>query len=80
MAGFGTLPPHGHALHPQMEQALERLFAQGSADGFDAGIRILLEQYYDPMYRYQIETKKPEIIFEGGEEEFLQWAEDYCPV
>lgn len=61
------------------EQALSRLFAHGSADGFDAGIRILLEQYYDPMYRYQIETKKPEIIFEGCEDEFLRWAEDYRP-
>ena len=58
--------------------ALRRLFVDGSADGFDAGIRILLDQYYDPMYRYQIETKKPEIIFEGAENEFLRWSEDYC--
>jgi len=54
------------------------LFADGTADGFDAGIRTLLEQYYDPMYRYHIETKKPEILFEGREAEFLRWAEDYC--
>ena len=40
----------------------------------------LLEQYYDPMYLYQIEKKQPEIIFEGPEAEFLQWAEDYSPV
>jgi tRNA 2-selenouridine synthase len=53
---------------------LQQLFADGSAKEFDNGIRILLEHYYDPMYRYQIETKKPEIVFEGGEAEFLEWA------
>jgi tRNA 2-selenouridine synthase len=59
-------------------RALEIFFAQGSASEFHDGIKILLEQYYDPMYRYQIEKKKPEIIFEGPENEFLQWSEDYC--
>jgi hypothetical protein len=30
------------------------------------------------MYRYQIQKKNPEIIFEGPQQEFLQWAEEYC--
>jgi hypothetical protein len=30
------------------------------------------------MYRYQIQNKQPEVIFEGPEKEFLQWAEEYC--
>ena len=60
------------------EAALAKLFASGDASGFDAGIRTLLEEYYDPMYRYQIETKQPEIVFRGDEAEFLQWAEVYC--
>lgn len=58
--------------------ALQAYFSRGDASEFDEGIRILLEQYYDPMYRYQIEKKKPEIIFSGSETEFLQWAEHYC--
>ena len=74
----------GGERHRQVKQhfdaALGRLFRTGAADGFDAGIRILLQQYYDPMYRYQIETKNPEIIFEGAESEFLRWAEEYCAV
>jgi len=60
------------------EAALDRLFTSGDANGFDSGIRTLLEEYYDPMYRYQIESKQPEIVFKGDESEFLQWAEVYC--
>jgi tRNA 2-selenouridine synthase len=60
------------------EAGLCNFFASGDVSRFNPGIRILLEQYYDPMYRYQIERKRPEILFEGPEKEFLQWAEDYC--
>ena len=56
---------------------LREFFASGDVSEFSEGIRILLEQYYDPMYRYQIETKKPEILFEGPEAELLEWAENY---
>ena len=56
--------------------ALQVLFAGGDALEFDGGIRILLEEYYDPMYRYQIEKKNPEIIFSGSEAEFLQWVKN----
>jgi len=60
------------------EFALKKFFMDGSIAEFNDGIKILLEQYYDPMYRYQIQKKNPEIIFEGPEQEFLQWAEEYC--
>ncbi len=60
------------------ECALQRFFASGSAADFDAGIGILLDHYYDPMYRYQIRTKRPKIIFEGVEAELLEWARHYC--
>ncbi len=58
------------------EQALGIFFRDGEASPFYDGIRILLEQYYDPMYRYQIESKGIEIIFEGPEAELLEWAEN----
>jgi tRNA 2-selenouridine synthase len=60
------------------EAGLHHFFASGDASAFNPGIRILLEQYYDPMYLYQIERKKPEILFEGPEDELLQWAEAFC--
>lgn len=59
-------------------EALQAFYRDGEISGFDQGIRILLEQYYDPMYRYQIESKKPEIIFSGPEADFVLWAENYC--
>ena len=58
--------------------ALKEFFKDGSVVEFNDGIKLLLEQYYDPMYRYQIQKKDPEIIFEGPEQEFLQWAEEFC--
>jgi tRNA 2-selenouridine synthase len=60
------------------ESALQLFFREGDVSGFYPGIQILLEQYYDPMYLYQIESKKPEILFQGPEAEFLQWAEARC--
>ena len=60
------------------EAALKLFFKDGSTTEFHDGIKILLEQYYDPMYRYQIQNKNPEVIFEGPEAEFLEWAETYC--
>jgi tRNA 2-selenouridine synthase len=65
-------------VHDIFEQALRAFFGNGDVTGFYPGIQILLEQYYDPMYLYQIKTKNPKILFEGPEAEFLQWAEAYC--
>ena len=59
------------------EAGLKSLFDGGGAEDFHDGIRILLEQYYDPMYRYQVESKQPEILFEGSEQEFYDWAGQY---
>ena len=60
------------------EAGLREFFISGEVSAFYTGIKILLEQYYDPMYRYQIEHKKPKILFQGPEHEFLEWAESYC--
>jgi tRNA 2-selenouridine synthase len=58
------------------ESALKDFFASNSITGFADGIRILLTDYYDPMYRYQLASKSAPIIFEGPEAEYLQWAEE----
>lgn len=57
--------------------ALEIFFAGEGADAFNDGIEILLTDYYDPMYRYQLSSKSAPIIFEGPEHEYLKWAEGY---
>lgn len=35
----------------------------------------LLEQYYDPMYEYQLNKKSARIIFKGSHKEVAQWLE-----
>lgn len=59
------------------ESALKVFHDSDRANEFYEGILILLEQYYDPMYRYQLESKQVDIIFEGPESEYLEWAEAY---
>lgn len=59
------------------EAAIKALFSSNSTELFYEGIRILLEQYYDPMYRYQLASKQPAILFEGPAQEYIEWAEHY---
>jgi tRNA 2-selenouridine synthase len=33
----------------------------------------LLEEYYDPMYRYQLEKKAEKIVFRGNGPEVAAW-------
>ncbi len=59
------------------ESALKEFFASRKAEAFYDGIKILLEQYYDPMYQYQLKNKNPIVIFEGTERDYLEWAKTY---
>jgi len=59
------------------EAALKDFFSNQGIAGFRDGIEILLTHYYDPMYRYQLANKSAPIIFEGSENEYLDWAENY---
>tara|TARA_R110002095_G_scaffold23392_2_gene24793 strand:+ start:290 stop:1456 length:1167 start_codon:yes stop_codon:yes gene_type:complete len=57
--------------------ALEKLFATGQSDLFDEGIALLLEKYYDPMYRYQLEKKVSRVTFKGPEADVLAWVNEH---
>ncbi|MFT5657137.1 MAG: tRNA 2-selenouridine synthase [Gammaproteobacteria bacterium] len=59
------------------ETALVKFYADQEASGFDEGIKTLLLDYYDPMYRYQLANKAVDIIFQGPENEYLEWAQDF---
>ena len=43
----------------------------GSLEGHKEWIEILLREYYDPMYDYQLEQKRDRVLFCGSEEEVL---------
>lgn len=62
------------SIHQVFSHALTQLFQHGVSQGFDEGIQLLLEEYYDPMYQYQLKKKPVEVIFRGEEEAILQWT------
>ncbi len=64
-------------IHSSFVLALEHLFATGSSTFFNEGIRILLLEYYDPMYQYQLNQKQVKILFQGTEAEILAWVDNH---
>ncbi len=59
------------------EAALKEFFISQSDAGFHQGIEVLLTDYYDPMYLYQLANKSSEILFEGPENAYLEWVSEY---
>ena len=58
-----------------MERALSEIDFAKSAELHRAWICKLLQDYYDPMYEYQLEKKSQLIVFRGSSSEFLDWSE-----
>ena len=58
------------ALLPQAVQSLEK---QDDWAGFEQVIESLLTDYYDPMYRYQLEKRSHQVIFRGRHDAILDW-------
>lgn len=56
-----------------LDAAWQEQQRSGNPEGHKVWIRALLEEYYDPMYDYQIEKKKERIVFRGSAEEILDY-------
>ncbi|MGB5966472.1 MAG: tRNA 2-selenouridine(34) synthase MnmH [Sulfurimonadaceae bacterium] len=54
-----------------IENAYKVQQISGKTEAHKEWVQILLEEYYDPMYNYQIEKSPIPIIFRGSEEEIL---------
>ncbi len=65
------------AVERHFQSGLQSLFNMGDAGEFSSGIQILLEDYYDPMYHYQLKTRNPTILAEGDQQTLLDWARSY---
>ena len=59
-----------------MQSAFERQRRSGSPDGHRAWIALLLQQYYDPMYEYQLSRREGVKLFSGPRQAVLAWARD----
>ncbi|MDR9890828.1 tRNA 2-selenouridine(34) synthase MnmH [Pseudenterobacter timonensis] len=56
-----------------LDGALETQRRTGSTETHFSWLAPLLNEYYDPMYRYQLEKKAEKIVFRGTFEEIAQW-------
>lgn len=61
-------------LNSIMENALNQQQSSNTVSGHEEWITLLLEQYYDPMYEYQLEKKKHRIVFTGSHDEVFEWG------
>ncbi|MDO3721152.1 tRNA 2-selenouridine(34) synthase MnmH [Marinobacter sp. chi1] len=64
---------HQH-LRNLMEDALDHQHDSGETDRHDRWIQALLQDYYDPMYDYQLGQKEGRILVRGEPDELLDWA------
>lgn len=68
---FG-LERYQHAL-TLLEDALARHSGSDDTSGYADFIELLLCEYYDPMYDYQLSKKIKRIVFKGTAEDILEW-------
>lgn len=61
-------------LRSLMEDALAQQETTGQTFAHNAWIQALLQDYYDPMYDYQLSRKEGRILVRGGPEAILEWA------
>lgn len=57
-----------------MKKALQTQFRSGDTRQHEAWITLLLTEYYDPMYEYQIRKKQELVVFRGDYAAVLDWA------
>jgi len=63
----------------EFEKAFDLFRSTNASDvsGFNDPIQILLDDYYDPMYDYQMSKREGEVLFCGSMEEIVKWADEY---
>ena len=60
-------------LRALMEDALTAHRERNDLDGHRAWITGLLQDYYDPMYRWQMENKPRDVVFQGSRDAIAAW-------
>ena len=58
-----------------LETALAAHRDSGEASGYAPFIELLLTEYYDPMYDYQLGQKRRRILFAGDADALVDWIE-----
>jgi tRNA 2-selenouridine synthase len=64
----------GGALHKELVEKITHAFAGSPAfQKHEEWISLLLVHYYDPIYKRDLERQKDKILFEGNQDEVLDW-------
>ncbi|WP_148864499.1 tRNA 2-selenouridine(34) synthase MnmH [Marinobacter fonticola] len=66
-------------LRDSMVAALDEQQRSGNADGHADWIQVLLQDYYDPMYDYQLNQKAGRIVAQGDFAALREWAAEQSP-
>jgi len=66
-------------LQDRVPQAVRALAAHSDWAAFEQLIESLLTDYYDPMYRYQLEKRSDQVIFRGRYDDILDWLARQAP-
>jgi len=61
-----------------LQAAFERQWQSGDLDLHRQWITAMLRDYYDPMYRFQLEKRQGEILMQGSRSDIIAWARDYA--
>ncbi|WP_295801650.1 tRNA 2-selenouridine(34) synthase MnmH [uncultured Microbulbifer sp.] len=59
-----------------MQEALQRQLADGTVDRHRDWISALLRDYYDPMYKHQLDKKAGRIVFRGNQQEVVAYLRE----
>lgn len=70
----GTRFQHAQDL---LETALHEHREKNELTAYQPFIEMLLVDYYDPMYDYQLAGRRDDILFRGNNDEILQWTRHY---
>ena len=63
-------------LSAMMTRAFENQWRDGDVAGHCEWIAALLEQYYDPMYEYQLSQRRGRALFRGPRQAVIDWARE----
>jgi tRNA 2-selenouridine synthase len=61
-----------------LQSALSEHRSRGETEGHRAWISLLLEEYYDPMYDYQLGNAAGRVVFRGDTAAVREWALNRC--
>lgn len=61
-----------------LDASLAEQRRSGSTEAHFAWLVPLLNEYYDPMYRYQLEKKADKVVFRGTSEDVVHWLSTHA--